>query len=893
MSRFIIIFSTIILLPLASLLAQEVELSGKILTTDSEGVFGASVMISMSENTGVLAYDISKEDGQYHISIVSDADSFLLKVTHISYQTYMLKIANQSQNQNIVLEASEQELEDIVIEETQLIQQRGDTLVFNIEALKGKDDRVLADVLKRLPGIEITENGSILYEGKTIIKYYIEGLDLLEGRYGLANNNLPIDAVESVELIQDHQPIQILDGVVASDRAAVNVRLKSKLTLTGRAKLGIGAAPLLWEAEAVPMLFSKKQQAIGGIKTNNVGQDVTQELRVLTPEEFESLLKQQGGGPQYKSNWLATAMIPSPLLPPNRWLDNRVFMLTTNYLKALGKDYELKVLASYTTDKQKQQGGTNTEFIAQNIKLEERLQRTERINRAEANFILSKNIKQYYLKNETQWMHNQNRTEAHVLQNQNPLFQTLENPSNRLRNKLKLMLPIGKNVITFYSHNEYYNSPEQLALSKIPFPEILLAHSDTSLNHNIGVLQKTSYQSLYSNQQADFILPIRWFVLNSSVGFDWQNQGFISHLNHTTMGENSMDLDADFQNNLQFNRSNVYVNLGWEVKKNNWVIRLKTPLSWRSMQAHDSELRQERSLSRPVFEPNLYITKSFNSNLRLRLSAAEKWRFAHIGQSYFGFLLHNYRSLKRYDTPFMVRRVRSLTSSLSYKNPISHLFFLIDYELSAAKQNLLLDTEINSQGAAVEKAVVLENLGYRHKWGARANFYITPIKATCKISTNYSLGYSPILISSSLNQTQSEVWNAQAELLMSLTERIDLNYKAQWFDYKSFLNEEQLPLSQLHHHKLLVNFFLSDWQFFGIEGEFFFNYFEGQAVNNQFLNLKYRYTWQKRNIDFELQATNLLNTSNFTKAQSSDFAFTTNYFLLRPRQLWATVGFNF
>ena len=69
----------------------------------------------------------------------------------------------------------------------------------------------IADILKKLPGIDIRPNGQIYYKDEPIQKYYIEGLDLLEGRYNLANNNLSADAVSKVEILENHQPVKVLE----------------------------------------------------------------------------------------------------------------------------------------------------------------------------------------------------------------------------------------------------------------------------------------------------------------------------------------------------------------------------------------------------------------------------------------------------------------------------------------------------------------------------------------------------------------------------------------------------------------------------------------------------------------------------------------------------------
>ena len=57
----------------------------------------------------------------------------------------------------------------------------------------------MADVLRRLPGVEVAENGSIKYNGEPINKFYIDGSDFVNDRYGVATNNISPDDVSSVK----------------------------------------------------------------------------------------------------------------------------------------------------------------------------------------------------------------------------------------------------------------------------------------------------------------------------------------------------------------------------------------------------------------------------------------------------------------------------------------------------------------------------------------------------------------------------------------------------------------------------------------------------------------------------------------------------------------------
>jgi hypothetical protein len=77
-----------------------------------------------------------------------------------------------------------------------------------------------------MPGVEVNKDGTILYQGEAINKFYVNGKDLMEGGYGTINNSLPKDAVQKVEIMENHQPVKILQDKVASENAAINVKLK-------------------------------------------------------------------------------------------------------------------------------------------------------------------------------------------------------------------------------------------------------------------------------------------------------------------------------------------------------------------------------------------------------------------------------------------------------------------------------------------------------------------------------------------------------------------------------------------------------------------------------------------------------------------------------------------
>lgn len=66
----------------------------------------------------------------------------------------------------------------------------------------------IVDVISKMPGLEVKQDGRISFEGRPFNKFYIEGMDLMGSKYAQASENMSADMISSVQVIQHHQPIK-------------------------------------------------------------------------------------------------------------------------------------------------------------------------------------------------------------------------------------------------------------------------------------------------------------------------------------------------------------------------------------------------------------------------------------------------------------------------------------------------------------------------------------------------------------------------------------------------------------------------------------------------------------------------------------------------------------
>ena len=343
----------------------QTTLTGTVRNAAGQPLQGVLLEAETKTQPPATAFVISAADGGFKLTLANTpaSDTLLLSARTLGYAAQLLRLPNRSQAVPLTLLESTTKLKEVTVKGAPITRQ-GDTLSYKVSTFTGKQDRVIADVLKKMPGIEVGTDGQISYEGKPINKFYINGQDLLEGRYALASNNLPADAVQTVQVLERHQPVRALDSLDRPENAALNIKLKNKVTATGQAHLGAGwgPAPLgpLWSANLSPMLFAGRQQMIDTYQTNNTGQDVSAQLRSLTSA---AELPRSGELSSQKPDLTHIQGLGRPPTAAGRYLFNRVHLLSANHLVPISKENQLRVNASYLNDVQTARGGTQTRIF--------------------------------------------------------------------------------------------------------------------------------------------------------------------------------------------------------------------------------------------------------------------------------------------------------------------------------------------------------------------------------------------------------------------------------------------------------------------------------------------------------------------------------------------------
>jgi hypothetical protein len=335
------------------------DLFGRVTGENGTPLNAATVMLLGNNGRSALTFARCKADGRFSVSVPQGKNVTMIMFSCIGYAKDTLAVNSFRQGQTVTLRQQEIAIREVKVKSNR-INMHGDTLDYSIGAFRQKQDRSIADVIKKMPGMNVKEDGSIEYQGKPINKFYIEGMDLMGSKYSQASENLSADKVKKVQVYENHQPVKMLRESSFSDQAALNIVLKddAKNVWQGVADIGMGVQmqkdnDFLSDDRIMGMLFSRTKQSISIYKFNNTGKDIMHEIG--SRSIFEDVAPTE-------SSLLSNISLGAPSLESQRTTFNNSHVVASNWLIKPNADTDLRFQFSGLLDKSNQQQRSETYY---------------------------------------------------------------------------------------------------------------------------------------------------------------------------------------------------------------------------------------------------------------------------------------------------------------------------------------------------------------------------------------------------------------------------------------------------------------------------------------------------------------------------------------------------
>ncbi|PSL31514.1 carboxypeptidase-like regulatory domain-containing protein [Dyadobacter jiangsuensis] len=853
----------------------QTTISGKVVDERGTVIPNANVAIINKNNT-ISAFTFSANDGSFTLKTALAVDTLTIKATRLGFEPGLFLLPNKSQATQLVLKESALKLQELTVKAPPVIL-RKDTIDYQVSAFKAEGDRTIADVIKRMPGIEIKDNGQILYQGNPIGKYYINGLDLLEGRYNLANENLPADAVRKVQVMENDQPIKILKSKVFSESASLNIQLK-KVTTTGSAKAGIGLSPALWDANLTPMLFNRSFQAITSLQSNNVGTDLSRQLDVLT----------QSSQTRIPGPVLSIQSLNTPNTSPDRWLDNRSHLASFNLIKKTKNQTELKLGLGVRDEMQQQAGRNYTRLLTPGgvVEIDERIANRSDAKVLNGNLVVEKNTERLFLKNNASGQFGQIDGTGGLSRNLLQTNQDLTTKQTQLQNSLAIITHAGKQLLNIHSQTAFNRRPETLTIQPGVFPSLFNAGKDfQSISQNIRTTELDTRNTISITRQFSRI------AFTPSAGLNFRNHQFESAI-HTSAGDSIRMHDNAFRNDLKYTHLAPFAQIGSYYESSKWQIELSLPLRMHAFSISDFIKDSLQKRTQLAFEPSLTARYRITEYTDFTSGASYSYDFGNPSQVYSGFILRSYRNIQKMYGAIPVNRILTGRIGINYKNPLSLIFLNLAGSLMRINHNLQYRTGIDSTGAAELTFIRNNNIQLSKNIHLGIGKYFGGIKTSIKLNSDAGFTRSEQILTDRRVTIRNGNYRVGLSASTLFTSYLGIELSAISHFLQSRVANQRSKTSGISQLQLGVDVYPANAHALRLDAEHYAT--RGSANQNQFyLNLRYRYTFGKRKIDLEIRGMNLTNAQNYVSIINSTFTTAESGFQLRPRQVMMSVRIPF
>ena len=230
--------------------AQSGNISGKVTDSSRSRVLPlATVTIFIAKDTSIVTYRLSNELGEFKIPGLPMNTGLRLMITYSGYEAYRKDFILTAAAPTIVfgdlslVHTSKQLDEVIVISERPPVSIKNDTIEFNATAFKTLPSALLEDLLKKLPGVSVDENGDITVNGRKVNRLLVDGKRFFGDDPKMATRNLPSNLIDKIQVMDDKEEIALNnDGDMSKIGKVVNITLKKsvKKAVFGRVFAGGG-----------------------------------------------------------------------------------------------------------------------------------------------------------------------------------------------------------------------------------------------------------------------------------------------------------------------------------------------------------------------------------------------------------------------------------------------------------------------------------------------------------------------------------------------------------------------------------------------------------------------------------------------------------------------------
>lgn len=864
------------------LCAQSRRVGGTVVGDDAP-LEAVSVCL-LDADSSIVQFTQTDAAGRWQLE-AGDRQEGFVSFSYLGFAKQVIPLAQCHEGMQVRLQEAAMQIREVSVRGDR-IWQRGDTLTYSVAGFRLPQDRTIEDVLKKIPGIEVSANGQISFQDQPINKFYVEGMDLLGSKYALASRNMPAQMVRNVQVLQNHQPVAALRGKSFSDNAALNLVLEDEARhrLIGIIDMGLGAdadGGLRWENRLMGMLFGRRMQNLTMYKNSNTGADLAEEINPLAV----GMGSLSAGGGREEDFFSASPSVVRGL-DRERYLDNNAHLAAVNHLYKPSSTRDLRLQLTALHDEQDAAHGDETTYYypSETVTVREEEDYHAQENRLDAELGYQRNDTAAYIKNTLQGTLSLHKRTLSLLTNGTALQQRIRPQRKSLRNDFELIRNRGIRSFSLCSANAYSELPQRLLVTPGPYEDLLNG------GQGYGVLEQSALlRAFTSDWETYFQHRVAGFYLKYRAGVSYANRNLQSGLAADGLPVSGQE----YANHLRLQTVEAYVEPSLNLKREYWDVQLRVPLAW---QFALLEMRLPQSLSQRTHRlmptPSLQVKHRLSAMWEINLSSSLTFIKPEIQQLYAGYLFRSYRSAQAYDPQLSYDKAWQSRVMLRFNNPLRGLFLSLSGFATRLWRETLYQYENREGYLSVGHVLHRPHTGLSAGASARLSKAFDWKRLYVALSGSYLRNHNKLMLEEEWAESRMSTASVSAQVTMEPARFLNFEGNTRASLRRSeLIRANALPASTAwsYEHSLDVNVVFSKaWQW-QLCNRVTHDNRNREATYFMDASLSYtRERWMLR-----LEGHNLLNRTRVSAIYLSDYTRQLAVNDLRPLEVLLKVNFSF
>ncbi|MCQ2222557.1 MAG: hypothetical protein MJZ35_02080 [Bacteroidaceae bacterium] len=842
----------------------QTTISGRVTDTQNETMEGCIVAALTPADSSIVGYSMTDSVGRYRISLEHDYARLLLRLTGFNIKRAYRNVEGKTQRIDWKAEEENMVLREVQVKAQKLWGSR-DTLNYLVSAYMKDYDRTIGDVLKQLPGISIEENGTIKYQGVAINHFYIEGMDVLQGRYNLATSGIRAEDVATVQVLEHHEHVRALQDQIPPESAAINLKLKKKAkgVWTHNIHLGGGYDDRpLWDCDAYSMNFGTKGQHVIFYGNGNTGNGST-------------LGDRHYGGIGATVHTL-TGVLSASRSPIGSNLRDNLHNFYTHNLRKINETTQLHYNASYKYDLQRLESYARTTYTMPDgtqLLMTEDASSRHRQHHGEAELQYELNAEKRYIENTLNWTGEWNDSWGTILTSTDRIRQDARNRVMGLSDRLHWVhRTAGGGGFEISSNASFSRNPQSLAIT-----DGMEAMQDVTLTS----VQFGAHFSTLKN-----LTRHRWSI-TPTAGIATQYMGIKNDLQHPEVSLGQLGDMHYTHSTLNAGATARYVKGGLSLSLDVPLVLSYTTLNNNPYSSEDTDAKRLKlSLS-----PDFSILWRMHDNWTLHGGASYGASENGWNQMLTSYIMSNYRTLSRYQAHIYDSHSLDGRLKIDFKEIFAEVFAFLEAKAGRNWSDVMYGSILDAQGHSVMQAELLPHHSTSYSVNANLRKDIHWQTLSLEVNGGYGRSNSQYLRQGTVTQYKGDTYSVTGKAGLDLWKGTRLAYDISRSNTLQYSNVGDSRISSYRQHARMDVTLLPNRIFLHVDGSHIHNaQLPGRSdygMLDASLQLK---LWKP--VEIELTANNLLGTRTFVTRQTTDMVEHYAEYHLRPRSFMASVRFN-